>query len=290
MIIAHNNFHILELQLKLLDDERNDIYVHIDKKCKYYDKESLEKCVRKSQLFFVKRISVNWGGYSQIKCELNLLYEASRTYHDYYHMLSGVDFPLKSNDYICDFFKKYNGYQFINFSKDESIHDSLVRMQYYYFLQEYKRRYQKYKSFLLLNGIVMHLQKMIRINRLSNVDFKIKKGCNWFSITHDCALFILDNYSKYEKYFKYSLACDEIFIHTILYNEKNSFKFYSPEDSTIQNCLRRIDWNRGDPYTWRKNDFKELINAKELWARKFDETADIEIVNKIYEYIKNKDY
>ena len=34
LIIAHNKFNQLQLLLNLLDDERNDIYVHIDKKVK----------------------------------------------------------------------------------------------------------------------------------------------------------------------------------------------------------------------------------------------------------------
>ena len=32
MIIAHNQFELLERLIAALDDERNDIYIHIDKK------------------------------------------------------------------------------------------------------------------------------------------------------------------------------------------------------------------------------------------------------------------
>ena len=34
MIIAHTNFQQLQTLIDLLDDERNDIYLHIDKKAK----------------------------------------------------------------------------------------------------------------------------------------------------------------------------------------------------------------------------------------------------------------
>ena len=34
LIIAHNNWKQLSLLLSVLDDERNDIYIHIDKKSK----------------------------------------------------------------------------------------------------------------------------------------------------------------------------------------------------------------------------------------------------------------
>ena len=37
LIIAHNNFYILEKLIKLIDDKRNDIYIHIDKKIRNFD-------------------------------------------------------------------------------------------------------------------------------------------------------------------------------------------------------------------------------------------------------------
>lgn len=39
LIIAHNDFDILEKLLVLLDDDRNDIFIHIDKKVKSFDFE-----------------------------------------------------------------------------------------------------------------------------------------------------------------------------------------------------------------------------------------------------------
>lgn len=32
LIIAHNEYPVLEVLLSMLDDERNDIYLHIDKR------------------------------------------------------------------------------------------------------------------------------------------------------------------------------------------------------------------------------------------------------------------
>lgn len=34
LIMAHNEYDILNKLLLLLDDERNDIFIHYDKKCK----------------------------------------------------------------------------------------------------------------------------------------------------------------------------------------------------------------------------------------------------------------
>ena len=36
LIIAHNEFEILKRLIQALDDERNDIYIHFDRKLNHY--------------------------------------------------------------------------------------------------------------------------------------------------------------------------------------------------------------------------------------------------------------
>lgn len=54
---------------------KETIFIHIDKKVKD-DFGKVSSIVKKSNVQFIKRIKVTWGGYSQIQCELNLLKEA----------------------------------------------------------------------------------------------------------------------------------------------------------------------------------------------------------------------
>lgn len=61
LIIAHNQFSLLKKLLVALDDPRNDIFLHIDKKAKY-DKRQLVETVKKAHLYFTKSIKVTWGG------------------------------------------------------------------------------------------------------------------------------------------------------------------------------------------------------------------------------------
>ena len=61
LIIAHDEPYILEKVLKLIDDERNDIYLHIDKKWKDFNFKYFKSVVRESHLFFTKRLDVRWG-------------------------------------------------------------------------------------------------------------------------------------------------------------------------------------------------------------------------------------
>ena len=63
LIMTHGNFEILKLQLEMLDDSRNDIYIHVDKKVKNFDFLFFRTYVKKAHIEFTKkRINVRWGG------------------------------------------------------------------------------------------------------------------------------------------------------------------------------------------------------------------------------------
>lgn len=61
LIICHNNFKILQMLLSAIDDDRNDIYIHVDKKTEDVPFEDIWGAVCHSPLTFIERISVNWG-------------------------------------------------------------------------------------------------------------------------------------------------------------------------------------------------------------------------------------
>ena len=62
LISAHHQFEILGKMISLLDDENCDFYIHIDKKTKENPKEYLMSMAKKSRIFFIDRVRVNWGG------------------------------------------------------------------------------------------------------------------------------------------------------------------------------------------------------------------------------------
>ena len=107
LLIVHEYTYVLEILLKCLDDERNDIFLHIDRKTKQFPVEKCKKLVTRSNLIIVPGVSVFWGGYSQIEAEMLLLETAVRKQHyQYYHLLSGSDLPLASQNNIHSFLTK----------------------------------------------------------------------------------------------------------------------------------------------------------------------------------------
>ena len=50
--------------------------------------------------------------------------------------------------------------------------------------------------------------------------------------------------------------------------------------------MHKVDWNRGNPYIYRIDDYDELIHSKCMFARKFDSNVDKKIIDKLYSYVK----
>ena len=82
LILAHKNFGQLRKLAGLLDDPRNDIYVHVDRKSASSPEEWLRGACKYSRLSLISpRISVSWGGVSIMRAELALLKAATQAGH-----------------------------------------------------------------------------------------------------------------------------------------------------------------------------------------------------------------
>lgn len=276
LIMAHNDFSILKKILKVLDDDESDFYIHIDKKSDFQNKSEFELYLKKSKIYFIDSMDITWGGRSQIDLEIALLKKSTEKEYGYYHLLSGVDFPLKRPCEINEYFTSNYGVNYIDFDSEDK--DYSDRVKYYHFFQN---RIGKNRSFLMyVQKVLLFIQKVIKVNRLKDKNLKIYKGANWFSITYDLASYVVENFYKYDKMFDFSICADEVFLQTIA--------MASPYRDTInKNCLREIDWKRGRPYIFRKNDFDELIKSQNFFARKFSTQVDGEIIDKLYHYLSD---
>ncbi len=278
LIMAHNNFDQLSVLIGLLDDERNDIYLHIDKKAKNFDRTSIK--TKHSELIFVKPLSVKWGGHSQIKCEMRLFKTAGKKHYTYYHLLSGVDLPIKTQDYIHSFFAEHAGQNFIDI--DEKAKDSknvTDRVERYHFFQNVIGR-SEHIVMCRLRGLeerLLTLQRKMGVKRKQIIP--LSKGANWISVTDSLIQYVISQEKIIKKQFSYSHCADEVFLQSVVMS--------SPYRETVTGkCLREIDWVRGGPYTFRKEDVPMLLSSENLFARKFDEKVDREAIKLIADQIK----
>ena len=294
LIMAHNNCEILKKLLELLDDRNNDIYIHIDKKVNCFNINELESVVKESKVFFTDRISVSWGDISQIKCEYLLLKKALEKKHEYYHFLSGVDLPLHSQEYIHEFFDKNKGKEVVQLTTKRIIDErnAYYRISRYHFFQKYGKEKNKLKRYFydIFQKICMPIQSLLKVDRIKKDNISIGYGANWVSITHDFAKYVLSKEDWVLKRFKYSICADEVFIQTLLVNSEFKNNVYQKETDTFNGdaCMRYIDWDRGNPYVFKKEDFNSLKNSNMLFARKFDMNTDKEIIDSVYKMVKER--
>lgn len=289
LFMIMNNLKVFEKALKMIDDERNDIYIHVDVKNKKIEKiYKITKKITRSKIYFVKRLDVRWGTYSQVECELLLLKEATKNnIYKYYHLLSESDLPLKSQNQIHDFFDSRQGQEFIelqDFSRNSLF---TVRYKCYHIFRNYMKSQNKFVKCVtyICRKFFLLIQFVLNIDITRKYNLEIQYGSNWFSITDGLARYILENEQLIYNMFRYGACVDEHFLQTIAYNSR--FK----ENISKEGNMRLIIWekNKNSPYVFRDNDYTTLMESEKLFARKFQEQVDFGIVEKIYKNIKERE-
>lgn len=87
LIIAHNEPDVLKTLLFMLDDERNDIYLHMDARAVELFNQFKDFQLKKGKLIILQnRIAVYWGDLSQVEVEYRLFEAALQNGpYAYYH-------------------------------------------------------------------------------------------------------------------------------------------------------------------------------------------------------------
>ena len=276
LIIAHNEFELLQLLVSALDAPWADIYVHIDRKCKALPDLHTEH----SRLDVFSEVDARWGDYSLIECEYALFERASSFAHyDYYHLLSGVDLPIKPKQYIYDFFQANAGKEFID--------------AYPYDVKEVERKVRYFhiftKSFrggnFLIRGIramALRMQMILHIERSRGIEFK--KGAQWVSVTDGFVRYLIGQKDWVREHFHHTFCGDEIFLQTVCWNSPFRDKAFKSAEWGNGN-MRFIDWSDGEIHTLDSSYLKQLKNSNCLFARKFT-CGNIEIIDNIRDLIR----
>lgn len=275
-IMAHGNWEQLQMLVDMLDDERNDIYLHIDKKSlTSYNNWGGVLC-HFSHLVITDSVDVRWGHYSLLVAEMTLFRHVVDSGNNYnrVHLISGADLPIKSQDYIHAFFLQ-NTKEYLSFnSKDENANRLKIRLRYYHLFGRWRKTV---KGANLLRRLLLILQGPF-VNRLKNCPLNFEKGSEWCSLTLRATQFLCDNIDQYKYIFKYTNCCDEEYKQMILASEP-SFQFSEPNEG----CLRYVffEQHQPSPRTLQMDDYCKIKASNCLFARKFDIHVDKEIVSRI---------
>jgi len=300
LIQAHGSWDLLEKALALYDDARNDLYLHIDANSRSVPFERLEGACRRSRVEFVRRVPIVYASYSICDATFELLEAATRRRsYDYYHLVSGQDLPLASQDRIHDFLrgalKEVAGRRVpVNFVSlwggPGSAHQSYWTRFYAYnpWIRHARARHRPLRALFFLNRCTRRLQYRLRAGR-KNEPYPYYFGDSWFSITDALARHIVSQRAWCARVFARHVFCpDEAFIQTLVMNSDLRGTLHSDVvdegPSRSRRCLRLIDWgrmeNRMSPRVWRREDFDILASSDCLFARKFDPQVDAAVIDR----------
>lgn len=282
LILCHKNETQIKKLISQLDDSNCDFFIHIDKK-------TTNICICENDHIFIcpekKRVDVQWATFSMVQATINLinyLIDTGRSY-DYVCLLSGQDFPIRSNQYIQEFFYKHNGTNFIEVISHSSSFYSRYRkrseLYYPYFLLK-RSFFSKAlrKAYIIISGGYNHTFNLFKRKTKYSFEF----GSQWWALSFSCIKWIhtfLLNNPNYIEYFNNSTTPDECFFQTIFC--ASPFSKYQGER------IMYLEWseNKNNPKILTREDICNInFDPHFLFARKFDFDVD----DYIMEYLKRR--
>jgi hypothetical protein len=276
LILAHGHFEHLIKIVDILASEDVTFFIHVDRQVAVDQAALKSQFSAKANVHLLEgRLQIHWGGYSMVEGILHLLNTAvQQGQYDYLSLISGQDFPIKSNQSILSYLKEHSGNEFIE----------------YYSVPDYSKRWDanggidRFSYFWLIDDLGMGRSHMfVEAQRLEGRKRSFPEGWQpylgsmWFTITYACAKYICDFLEKridISVFFRLTCIPDELLIPSLLLN--SPFK-----KAIINNNLRYIDWTDGGshPKTLTVRDLESIKSSNRHFARKFDYKIDRQIVS-----------
>lgn len=205
-----------------------------------------------------------WGGYSLVDAELRGIKELLKMglKWEFFINLSAQDFPLKSQSYIHNYLSHHIGKDFLKVLNQLKVRpDTMHRVEEYVFESGDEIISEPIVKRPFLGGVTPYIGNQWMI--LS------RKFCEFVSYSPEV--------ERFKEFYKNTLIADEGFFQTVIMN--TSYK------ATIVNDDKRtIDWIPMGTIKLRPRDFTAkdanfLMTSQDLFARKFDETVDRDILS-----------
>ncbi len=286
---VHKEPELFHRILSHLESPNHYFIINIDKKSK--DEQTFKKIINlHKNIIFTSFMNITHGGFSQISCTLHQIHQAqsSKIHFDYYHTLSGQDYPCVSVEEFDSFFDN-NTQSYMVFDKAEDY------PQWKYTTYP-KRLEHYYVTDLLDNSFFRKIYLPQIINRFVYwIPRKYKSwesiwgGWNWFSLHESVIQYLIDyieEHPKFVKRFKYTHCADELFFTTILHPVIQKFNIEA------HNSLRYVDWHPKRFYTTlplilNEEDYDSIIESQKFFCRKVEEKTSKQLLIKLDEKIQS---
>ena len=292
IIVAHKQpLQVARLVLRLNAAETS-FFIHVDRKtpdATYRGFVSLLEGL--PNVCFLKRHVCNWGEFGLIRAPLEGIAEICRRGEspDYVVLLSGQDYPIKTNGFIHAFFERSGGRSYINYDAvpSEGWRNAAPRIKRWQvrLLGRPVEFPQRKVGLAALRRPrkwpVVFISYFLPEERRFPVGYKPFTGSAFWAMTGKCVR-LVDGFVRanpaFVRFFKYVMCPDEIFFQTVLLNSEIAGEM-------VDSDLHCIDWSQRGPHpaTFTAKDLERLATSPALFARKFDLDLDETILQLIDE-------
>lgn len=283
LVLAHKLPDQLIRLIKTLNTVDTSFFIHIDKNSRDETHgKMLNAFGSHANVQFIKRHYCKWGDSSLVKATLAGLKHIvnSRIPFDYVLLLSGQDYPIKSNQDIQLFLQENHGFSFLQYIT--SPHNRAGRIEYWH-IRIGRRHYiipaKNMFGARMLNKLWNPIAAKIKRRRKLPGNLKPYFGSQFWCLSKEFVDYLLNylaEHPAYEKFMKFSYVPDEFFFQSIFLNS-------NLRQRIVNNDLRYKDFSDHNkhPKVLGKQDFNILMQSEFLFARKFDITHDCEILDMI---------
>ena len=270
---------------KAIYHPENYYLIHLDKKTSLEICDDIQDFLADFEnTYILESKNVVWGGYSMVQAELSgikYLLDINAEW-DFFINLSGQEFPLKSQDCIRDLLGKNKGSNFIKIANQATNRPETMNRIENYFIETdtgfsgvpYERDY--------LKNVIPYI------------------GGQWMILTREYCEFICNSgeVKKFEDYYLHTLIPDESFFQTVMMNTSFNGEIINDDKRAIiwipdiDIELHSKTFTESDtesliasgkiklrPKTFAIQDLSFLLASNALFARKFDENMDSNILD-----------
>ena len=285
LITCYKQPNLVARIIHILYSPNHYFFVHVDKKTNITP--FVEAVGGLQNVKFTKQINVNHARYSQLVSELDLLHDAKEfeikkgLKFDYVHMVSGNDYPLRSNEQFDAFFDETDA-TFMLYDKEEFWNKYKSYAEHT--VNDYHLNHGGIWSTIFIKTLGRLLGYVCPRKRIKN----LSGGWDWWSWNSDTFNYVLeylDNHPDYQQRWNHTLCVTEKFFHTMLADKKADLRI------DTWNPLRFVSWKpKRDmgpnydphrPYNLTEKEYDLVINSKAFFCRKVDEIVSANLLDLI---------
>lgn len=264
LVLVHRYPDQFKRLFKAIYDPDNTYLIHVDKN----SDPSIEANIRdflapypNSDVMEGKKAL--WGGYSLVDAELRGMSQLLEMSPDwkFFINLSGQDFPLKSQHHIREYLAKRPGTEFIKAVDQKKCRPDTMQRVQHFSVELGKNIHRTRFKRKFLRGATPYI------------------GNQWMIVSRRFCNFVCNDPQamRYKKFYRNTFIADEGFFQTVMMNT-------GIHGEIVNDDLRAIDWIPDGniklrPRTYTTGDADLLMASPNLFARKFDEGDDANILS-----------